>query len=177
VCNNVIEIPGMDAAIRRRIVVLPFVSTFLSAAEYRARSLKGTLSNESRIIDPCIERDLLGCKSAFMYMLCKGYTKFRNAGFSLDIPQSIRDVTEEYVNKNNYQLTFIRSFVHHLEGSRVAATEAYEMFKEWFRRSYPGKRVQDFERFVKELSEEGFRDDGRGIINDMYVSYTGELVN
>lgn len=177
VCNNVIEIPGMDAAIRRRIVVLPFVSTFLSAAEYRARCLKGTLSSESRIIDPSIERDLLSCKSAFMYMLCKRYAEFRDAGFSLDIPQSIRDATEEYVTKNNHQLTFIRTFVHCLEGSRVAATEVYEMFKEWFRRSYPGKRVQDFERFVKELCEEGFRDDGKGVINDVYVSYTGELGN
>ena len=68
VCNNIIEIPGMDAAIRRRIVVLPFTSTFLDPAEYRARSFKGNLEPNSNIIDLSVEKDLLSCKSAFMYL-------------------------------------------------------------------------------------------------------------
>lgn len=177
VCNNIIEIPGMDAAIRRRIVVVPFTSTFLSAAEYRMRSIKETLEPNSNIIDPSIEQNLLSCKSAFMHVLCRRYCEFRDAGFSLDIPQKIREVTEDYVTKNNHQLLFIKRFVHIVEGSAVAATEVYEMFKEWFKRSYPGKRVQDFEKFTKELSEEGYKDNGAGIITDTYVSYTGELVN
>ena len=177
VCNNIIDIPGMDAAIRRRIVVIPFTSTFLSAAEYQVRSIKGTLEPDSNIIDPSIERRLLNCKSAFMHVLCRRYGEFRDAGFSLDIPQKIREVTEDYVTRNNHQLMFIRSFVHILEGSAVAATEVYEMFKEWFRKSYPGKKVQDFDKFMKELCEEGHKSDGRGIVIDTYVSYTGELVN
>ena len=177
VCNNVIEIPGMDAAIRRRIVVIPFTSTFLSPAEYRARGVKGTLDPDSRIIDPSIEQELLGCRSAFMYIMCRKYAEFRDAGFSLKVPPAVREITEEYITKNNYQLVFVRNFVHHVPGSATATTEVYEMFKEWFRRSYPGKRVQDFERFTKELCEEGFRDNGRGIINDVFVSYNGELAN
>jgi P4 family phage/plasmid primase-like protien len=177
VCNNIIDIPGMDAAIRRRIVVIPFTSTFLSAAEYRVRSIKGTLEPDSNIIDPSIEQQLLSCKSAFMYVLCRRYGEFRDAGFSLDIPQKIREVTEDYVTKNNHQLMFIRTFVHYLEGSAVAATEVYEMFKEWFRKSYPGKKVQDFDKFMRELCEEGHKSDGRGIVIDTYVNYAGELVN
>lgn len=177
VCNNVIEIPGMDAALRRRIIVVPFRSTFLSIAEHEARSAKGTLDPESNIIDPSVEQKLLGCRSAFMYVMCKKYAEYRDAEFSLKIPQSIRNTTDDYVTRNNYRLMFIRNFVHHVAGSAVAATEVYEMFKEWFRRSYPGKRVQDFEMFMKEMCEEGFRDNGKGVIEDMFVSYTGELAN
>ena len=177
VCNNIIEIPGMDAAIRRRVIVVPFVSTFLSANEYRARSIKGTLEPNSMTIDPSIERNLLSCKSAFMHVLCKRYSEFKDGGFLLDVPQKIREVTDEYVTRNNHQLVFIRNFVHRVTGSVVAVTEVYEMFKEWFRRSYPGKRVSDFERFTGELCDEGYRDDGGGIISNAFVSYTGELAN
>lgn len=175
VCNNIIEIPGMDAAIKRRIVVIPFASTFLSATEYQMRDIKGTLEPNSHIINTSIEQDLLSCKTAFMYVLCRRFSEFKNAGYLLDIPQSIRMVTEEYITKNNHQLIFIRNFVYHVEGSAVAATEVYELFKEWFRRSYPGKKVQDFEKFARELCEEGYKDDGRGIMKDMYVNYTGDL--
>ena len=175
VCNNIIEIPGMDAAIKRRIIVIPFASTFLSAAEYEMRSIKGTLEPNSYIINTSIEQKLLNCKAAFMYILCRRFSEFKSAGYMLDIPQKIREVTEEYITKNNHQLIFIRNFVHYVDGSAVAATEAYELFKEWFRRSYPGKKVQDFEKFVKELCEEGYKDNGRGIMKDMYVSYAGEL--
>ena len=177
VCNNIVEIPGMDAAVRRRIVVVPFTSTFLTASEHRLRSAKGTLEPNSNIIDPSVERDLLACKSAFMHILCRRYSEFRDGGMLLDIPQKIRNVTEEYITRNNHQLIFLRAFLHHVPGCTVAVTEVYEMFKEWFRRSYPGKKVQDFDRFTRELCEEGYKDDGKGVLSNAFVSYTGELAN
>jgi phage/plasmid-associated DNA primase len=173
VCNNTIEIPGMDAAIRRRIIVIPFTSTFLSPEEHKARSIKRTLEPNSHIIDPSVERGLMECKSAFMHVLCRRYSEFRDAGFSLEIPERIRRVTDDYVTKNNHQLIFIRHFVHRVPGSTAAAAEVYEMFKEWFTKSYPGKRVQDFDRFTKELCEEGYKEDGKGVVSDAFVSYTG----
>lgn len=178
VCNNILEIPGMDAAIRRRIVVIPFTSTFLDPYEYQARKTKGTLEPNSNIIDLSVERELLNCKSAFMYLLCRRYSQWVNVDdMSMSVPDIIKEVTEDYVTRNNYQLRFIRNFMHPLIGSSVAATEIYELFKEWFRRSYPGKKVNDFEKFAKEMADEGYKDDGNGIVNDVFVSYTGELIN
>lgn len=178
VCNNIIEIPGMDAAIRRRIVVIPFTSTFLDSSEYEARASKGTLEQNSNVIDLSVERELLSCRGAFMYLLCRRYSEWVNhEGMSMSVPDVIKSVTEDYVTRNNYQLRFIRNFFHPVMGSSVAATEIYELFKEWFRRSYPGKKVQDFEKFVKEMADEGYRDNGNGIVNDVFVSYNGELTN
>ena len=175
VCNNILEIPGMDSAIRRRLVVIPFTSTFLDPSEYKARKLKGTLEPNSHIIDLSVEQELLSLKSAFMYLLCRRYSEWSNSkNMSLSLPDVIKSVTEDYATRNNYQLRFIKAYVHPLVGSSVAAAEIYEMFKEWFRRSYPGKKVQDFEQFAKELAEEGYKDDGKGIVYDAFVSYNGD---
>lgn len=177
VCNNIIEIPGMDAAIKRRIVVLPFTSTFLDPAEYRARSFKGNLEPNSNIIDLSVEKDLLSCKSAFMYLICRRYSEWvHDENMFLNVPLVIKEVTEGYITRNNYPLKFIRKYLHsvNIPGQAVAATEIYEMFKDWFRRGYPGKKVHDFEKFTKELSDEGYKSDDNGAILEAFVSYNGD---
>ena len=177
VCNNIMDIPGMDAAIRRRIVVVPFNSTFLDPAEYASRKAKGTLEPNSQTIDLSVEKELMKYKSTFMYLLCRRYSEWVNDGMALKMPNIIKAVTEEYITRNNYVLRFIKNFMHPLKKSSVALTEIFEMYKEWFKRSYPGKKVQDFEKFTKEVSDEGYRDDGNGIVNDVFVSYNGETLN
>ena len=177
VCNNIIEIPGMDAAIRRRIVVLPFTSTFLDPAEYTSRRFKGNLEPHSNIIDLSVEKDLLSCKSVFMYLICRRYREWvHDENMFLNVPDVIKTVTEEYITRNNYPLKFIRKYLHPVKtsGHSVAATEIYEMFKDWFRRGYPGKKVQDFEKFTKELSDEGYKSNDNGTILDAFASYNGE---
>jgi hypothetical protein len=64
--------------------------------------------------------------------------------------------------------------MHPLVGSSFAAAEMYESFKEWSKKSYPGKKLIDFEIFTKEMSEEGYKDDGHGHVMDVYMTYTGE---
>lgn len=175
VCNNIIEIPGMDAAIRRRIIVLPFTSTFLDPAEYKTRSFKGTLEPNSNIIDLSIEKDLINCKSAFMYVICQRYRKWLyEDNMFLNVPKVIKEATEEYITSNNYPLKFIKNYMHYVSDHAVAATDVYEMFKEWFRRAYPGKKVHDFEKFTKELSDEGYKSNDDGAILDTFVSYNGD---
>jgi P4 family phage/plasmid primase-like protien len=175
VCNNIIEIPGMDAAIKRRIVVLPFTSTFLDPTEYKARSFKGTLEHNSNIIDLSVEKDLISCKSAFMYVICQRYRRWLyEDNMFLNVPQVIKEVTEEYITSNNYPLKFIRNYMHYVSNHAVAATDVYEMFKEWFRKAYPGKKVQDFEKFTKEISDEGYKSNDDGAILDTFVSYNGD---
>lgn len=38
-----------------------------------------------------------------------------------------------------------------------------------------GKKLIDFEIFTKEMSEEGYKDDGHGHVMDVYMTYTGEF--
>jgi hypothetical protein len=54
------------------MVVIPFTSTFLDANEYNSKLEKGTLEPDTYIIDPNIEKDLVSCKSAFMYQRLTG---------------------------------------------------------------------------------------------------------
>lgn len=176
VCNNIIEIPGMDAAVRRRIVVLPFITTFLDADEYMMRKKKGTLDlSRDRHIDISVEKNLMKCRSAFMYIMSRRYQAFKDSGSTLTIPHTIRYTTEEYITTNNYPLRFIRKYVHRVEGSTVTITEMYELFKDWFDRSYPRRKVHDFEKFTRELMDEGYTDDGDGTIQDVYVNYANEI--
>lgn len=187
VCNNIMEIPGMDAAFRRRIVVIPFVSTFLDTTEYANREMKGTLEPYSSIIDLNVEKNLMDCRSAFMYLLCRRYNEWVNeCNMSLDIPDMVKRTTDHYITRNNYPLKFIKNYVHKISArgdfdgtfapqEGVAITDIYEMYKEWFRRSYPSKRVEDFERFTKELSDEGYKDDDKGVVSNVFLSYSGEL--
>lgn len=173
VCNNIIEIPGMDAAIRRRLVVLPFLSTFLDPNEYNDKQQKGTLAKYSQIINPSIEKDLLSCTTAFMYLLCRKYDEYKE--YSIVSPPIIKQITEHYMTKNNYPLKFINSFIHRASGHTMQVTEIYELYKDWYKKSYPSKRVQDYEIFLKELNDEGYKEDDTGVIMDIYVNYTGEL--
>lgn len=175
VCNNILEIPGMDAAMRRRIMVVPFNSTFLDPSEFRNKSKKGTLEPNSNIIDVSIENDLLSCKAAFMYMLCRRYSEWVNQDNRLmKVPDVIKEVTNDYVTRNNYEQRFIKQYMQKIMGSTVTAAETYESFKEWFRKSYPGKKVHNFEKFTKEVAEEGYKEDSRGNIHDVFVNYKGE---
>lgn len=131
---------------------------FPRSSEYEARRAKGTLEPNSNIINLSVENELLSCKSAFMYLLCRRYSEWVNyENMLMSVPGIIKEVTEEYITRNNYQLRFIKNFLHHLKGSSVAAAEIYEMFKEWFRKSYPGKKVQDFESSRKEFRTKGTR--------------------
>ncbi len=175
VCNNIIEIPGMDAAIRRRISVIPFTSTFLDQSEYKYRAKKGILEQNSNIIDLSVEKELLSCTKAFMYVLSRRYREWVSRDRMLmETPAAIKSVTEDYVTRHNYHLKFIRHYLRSVVGSSFAAAEMYESFKEWFKKSYPGKRLVDFDVFTKEMSEEGYKDNGNGIILDVFMIYNGE---
>lgn len=175
VCNNIIEIPGMDAAIRRRILVIPFTSTFYTPDEYSERKTKGTLEPNSNIINLSVEKKLLNCKKAFMYLLCRRFSQWKNnENMLLNVPSVIKEITDEYITKHNYPLRFINTFMENVDNSSIAATELYELFKEWFRKSYPNKKLQNSEQFAKEVFNEGYKEDKNGIINNTYVSYTGD---
>ena len=86
-------------------------------------------------------------------------------------------VEEEPVDWREYLLMFIERFLRVVKGSRTAKTEVYKRFKDWFKRCYPGQRVADFEAFLTELANEGYNDNGTGIIEDLFCAYNGDLVH
>jgi P4 family phage/plasmid primase-like protien len=173
VCNNMLEIPGMDSALKRRFVVLPFLSTFLSEEEYALRKRKGILGEHCHIINNTIEKQLLSCKEAFLFLLCSRYVEKKD---SLHIPPTINEWSERYLSKHNYPQAFIQMFMRHEINSCTTVAEVYELFKSWFKRAYPGKRVADFDAFTAELENEGYVDTGDGVLADTYISYFEDVL-
>ena len=88
----------------------------------------------------------------------------------MEVPDVIKNATEEYVTRNNHLLRFIRRYMHKSAGS-VMAAEIYESFKDWFRNSYPGQRLHDFELFTKDVAEEGYKMDSSGVVYNVSVNY------
>jgi hypothetical protein len=92
-------------------------------------------------------------------------------------------VEEQPVDWREYLLMFIQRFLRVVKGSRTATTEVYKRFKDWFKRCYPGQSENqssidfDFEAFLTELANEGYKDNGTGIIEDFFCAYNGDLVN
>jgi P4 family phage/plasmid primase-like protien len=176
VCNNVLEIPGMDIALKRRFVVLPFISTFLPEEEYNNRKNKGTLGSNVHIINKKIEEELLSCKEAFMHMLCTTYSE--NKG-QLHVPDIVQKHSEEYLSTHNYPLKFIELFVRHEQGNHIIVSEVYDIFKDWFKNSYPGKHIVNFDAFTAELENEGFaytKGEGNRRLKDTAVHYTAYIL-
>ena len=174
VCNNVVDIPCMDPALKRRIVVIPFTSTFLTKREFASRRARGTLDTNACIIDPKVETELLNSNScsAFMYLICK---RFHEINGPLQIPQYIQDVTEQYLTSNNYPMIFIQYYVTYVEGSSMMITDVYELFKDWYKRSYPGKRPDNLDTFRNQLLNDGYVDNEGSIIG-AFVSYTSPIL-
>ena len=172
VCNNVVDIPCMDPALKRRIVVIPFTSTFLTKREFASRKAKGTLDENSCVIDPKVETDLLDSCSAFMYLICRRFHEIKGP---LQIPQYIQDITELYLTSNNYPMIFIQYYVTYVEGSSMMITDVYELFKDWYKRSYPGKRPDNLDTFRNQLLNDGYVDNEGSIIG-AFVSYTSPIL-
>ena len=169
VCNNIVDIPCMDSALKRRITVIPFTSTFLTEREYASRKSKGTLDEKACIIDSTVETNLLDSCPAFMYLICRRFHEIK--GLPYVVPQYIQNITEEYITSNNYPMIFIQYYIEQVDGSSLMITDVYELFKDWYKRSYPGKRPDNLDTFRNQLLNEGYAENDNYIIN-AFVSYT-----
>ncbi|OZJ01572.1 hypothetical protein BZG36_05778, partial [Bifiguratus adelaidae] len=138
VCNNAMEIPDMDAAFRRRLVVVPFMSTFVDEDEYEEKAAN---IQHCYMLDPDMEDKVLGYKDVFLKMLIDEYQEFKKYG--LEIPDIIRKKTREYISSNNYGLKFIQEHIRSCEGTSILVSDVYDAFKDWFKSAYPGKRIPD----------------------------------
>lgn len=169
VCNNAVDIPSMDSALKRRIIVIPFTSTFLTEREYSFKEAKGTLEDNTCIIDPRVEASLLKSCPAFMYLLCRRSSEIQGLPFT--VPKYIQETTELYLTQNNYPMMFIRYYIRSVKGSSLQITDIYELFKDWYKRSYPGKRPDNLDTFLTQLINEGYVEN-EGSVIDAFVSYT-----
>lgn len=150
VTNNPIDAPGMDVAFRRRILVIPFETTFDDKKKDNDKS-KYRLPME-----PDMEKKMFKYREAFLRILVNEYQKFMEDG--LEVPSYIKRTTLNYLTLNNRPLKFIQQYLYKEPDSTLALMDIYEKFKEWFWSSYPHRMVPALEALSSELSNEDYEE-------------------
>ena len=147
VTNSYLDAPGMDSAFSKRVVVVPFESTFTDEKKN---------SNDKYYfpLDPDIENKIFRYRSVFMRMILEEYEVFKERG--LEVPDYIKSKTSEYITFNNYPLKFIKKTLRRDLSRSMDVESMYDDFKEWINRSYPRTKIPFIEALLTELMYEDF---------------------
>ncbi|OAQ29128.1 phage/plasmid primase [Linnemannia elongata AG-77] len=149
VCNNVMEIPNADIAFRNRLVVIPFVSTFVTREDYNGMK-KG---KHTYIMDTGIARNIAEYADVFLCMLVKEYQRIKGME-TVEVPEVVRRATKDYMDYNNSCLSFINACVTTDDVSETPVDIMYAEYRHWVREM--GLGFMDINRFRDELSYRGY---------------------
>lgn len=164
VCNNVMEIPNADLAFRNRLVVIPFVSTFVTKEDYNGM----TKNKHTYIMDTGIARNIAEYADVFLCMIVKEYQRIKRRE-TLETPEIVKKATREYLDYNNSCLAFINACLVSDELAETPVDVMYAEYRHWVREM--GFGVMDINKFRDELSYRGYTMD-RGQDNRIVVCNT-----
>ena len=170
ICNFPTAGSNVDAAFKRRVVVLKFTSTFVDEDEYQQHIDNGTLNSNIFRIDERVEDYLRTLGDTFLGILIREYKVFKEVG--LQIPEIVRKNTQEFLTYSNLSLKYIRGNLVRSNSPSVLLTSSdiYDSFKYWIRNLYPSYNAPSHEVFTKELNDEGFIEDDKGVIRNAMIS-------
>lgn len=166
VSNNKLETIGLDAAMKRRFMVIPFTSTFVSQHEYdQLESKEGYF----------VRKDLDGmCKKlapSFMKLLIEQHKCYRARG--LEVTQEIHDYTSNFILATNRTLKFIKTYIVKAPDQGVSLVSLYEHFKTWHKQWYPSKSLPSMEIFLDELAKDSYKIVEGSYIENVQCTYSG----
>lgn len=151
VANNNVETIGLDSALRRRFLVIPFESTFITKQEYNHR-VANNLTTKNYYIREEIDHLCRILAPTFMELIVEQHGLYKKEGIT--IPDRIVRETTEFILSNNRTLKFIKSCIQYTVGEYSSLKMIYEQFKSWHRQFYPSKSVLSMEIFEAELIKE-----------------------
>lgn len=171
----VVNVPNVgqntDSAFKKRVVVVPFESTFLPYNDYAMKYAKNILQPNTYLVDERYEQLFTILGPVFLWVLVQEYNKFLEDG--MKIPYFILQKTEEFLTYNNYCLKYIRNNLRVVDSTTqttgVDSNVIYELFKYWMRDRFPGKSIPASDIFTKELIDEGFVEDEDGNIHGVSI--------
>ena len=157
-CNRIPDFTMIDTALRDRIDILPFLSTWSDDApddekeQYRLRIFKK---------DPFFEKRLPELSYAFLWVMVQYFPSYSVSG--LKRPEIVRKKIQEHMEENDTYRMFIEDKltpVYKVDGEKkiidesvsVTPTELYGSFKIWFRDAHPTGKVIDKPKFIEEMS-------------------------
>lgn len=124
VCNSLPSFNGGDYAMKRRIRVIPFESSFKESSEHPDPE-----RNEF-IKDPTINDKLDSWKYVVMKLLIQAYDLYKSEGLS-NVPEKMQLTTQAYVNDNNALEAFLGECCVFGSDQRIQLTHLYDEFDKW----------------------------------------------
>lgn len=140
VSNNILDVPDMDAALKRRTIVLPFLSTFLPDHE-KAKPGQEYVYD----VDPQAEKVLSESSDLFMSLLLREFPAYSRSG--LEIPNFVQQTTDRYLVAHNKPRLFVREFVVPSFGNVINLDEIYDAYKDWSKINYPSEKIVNLKKF------------------------------
>ncbi|MEM2986522.1 MAG: hypothetical protein QXV60_00275 [Nitrososphaerota archaeon] len=167
ICNRIPSIPNADKAIKNRIKIFPFLSTWVDDApededeQYKQRKFRK---------DPFFENRIPTLAPAFLWILTEYYPFYYKEGLS--DPPIVTESTKTYWDDNDIYTHFINDTVEKVrtdsglydKTARVTLSELYNSFKSWFVSSFPGSKIPEKPVFTTAISSRW----GRPINNSWY---------
>lgn len=137
-CNKPPSISNVDKAIRNRVVVIPFVSTWIDdPPESEEEQKRQRLFKK----DPKFEEKIPELAPIFLSLIVLVYKRYHKEG--LKIPPLIKNFTEKFWNENDPYSNFISEFVEEDKDSFIKVHDLCDQFRRWFRTSYTCAKVPD----------------------------------
>jgi len=160
-CNTVPIIPHSDKAMKNRVRLIPFLSTWSKTAptsideQYKKKIFK---------MDQFFAKQIPELAPAFMWYLVQMYSKYRVEG--LIEPKVVTESTTEYWNENDIYLQFINENLvkaHKMtedgkegpvdEEAKITIAQIYARFRDWFKECFQGMKCPDRPIVKTELEE------------------------
>lgn len=140
-CNKVPIIPKADTAIKNRVRIFPFESTW---------SLNAPPDEEEQYrlgifpLDTEFESKIDGLAEAFLWIIVQYYPRY--AIEKLKDPECVIKKTEDYWKNNDVYAQFAADCIKIVEGDqniKVSFNEMFTRFKSWFKDSFDGAKAPD----------------------------------
>jgi len=162
-CNKVPIIPNSDKAVKNRLRIVPFLSTWVSSAP---ASEEEQFKERKFPKDPFFEKQIPELGIAFMWILVQKFTDYMNEG--LEEPTIIKRHTEEYWQENDIYNQFTSERIEPAiipgadpkdpkaqrdQNAHLTFGEIYQEFRFWYHDSFPGMKVPDRTVVKHELSQ------------------------
>lgn len=158
-CNAVPLIPNCDKAVKERLKIIPYLSTWVKAHE-APRTIEEQFEKRTFPMDKFFDKKIPYLAPAFLWISVQTYKEYCQEG--LVEPPEVIQHTANYWRENDVYLLFTNENIEpvwvDLEKTQINSNatlslqDIYSEFTKWFRDTYPGVKIPDRSTVKKELS-------------------------
>ena len=154
VCNKLPRLPCDDPATWNRIRVMEFQSRFPKNAKEVPKTYEEQVKAKIFPRDEHFSEKLPHMKQAFMWMLMQEYKKISKERIRKPDPDIVMQATMIYRENNDifYQFVNEKFVVDKKDKEEMTLSQIYEVFKAWFRDSFPNLKVPTKNELKEDLS-------------------------